>query len=152
VIASFTPIWAQPDPVMVDLTMPRIGTERAGRQYPIGSLLRGGAHVAFGSDWPCADPRPLVELPVAVTRQTPAREPAGGWIAEERITLDDALRAYTSGVAYQAFAEEERGTLAPGKAADLVWLDRDLRRLDPHAMSEASVRGTWLAGTRIFTA
>jgi predicted amidohydrolase YtcJ len=152
VIASFTPLWAQTDPVMIDLAMPRIGTERSARQYLIGSLLRGGAHVAFGSDWPCADPRPVVELPVAVTRQTPDREPADGWIAEERITIDDALRAYTAGVAYQAFADDERGTLTPGKAADLVWLDRDLRRLDPHEMDQTSVRGTWLAGTRIFTA
>jgi predicted amidohydrolase YtcJ len=59
---------------------------------------------------------------------------------------------YTSGVAYQAFAEIERGTLTPGKVADLVWLDRDLLRLeDPHQFRHASVRGTWLSGTRIFT-
>jgi predicted amidohydrolase YtcJ len=115
-------------------------------------LLRGGAHVSFGSDWPVSDHRPLAGLPVAVTRQTPGREPAGGWLAEERITIEDALRAYTAGVAYQAFAEDERGTLTPGKAADLVWLDRDLLGLDPHEVaSRSSVRGTWLAGTRIFT-
>jgi predicted amidohydrolase YtcJ len=151
VIANFQPLWAQTDPAMIELTLPRVGTERARRQYLIGSLLRGGAHVSFGSDWPVSDHRPLAGLPVAVTRQTPRREPEGGWLAEERITIEDALRAYTAGVAYQAFAEDERGTLTPGKAADLVWLDRDLLHLDPHEMSRASVRGTWLAGTRIFT-
>jgi predicted amidohydrolase YtcJ len=152
VIANLTPIWAQRDPVMVEQTLPRIGAERARQQYPLGSLLRSGARVSFGSDWPCGDPRPLVELPVAVTRQTPAREPAGGWLPEERVSLQDALCAYTAGVAYQAFAEHQRGTLTPGTSADLVWLDRDLFDLDPHEISQAAVRGTWLAGSRIFAA
>ncbi len=97
------------------------------------------------------DHRPLSGLPVAVTRENAEREPAGGWLPGERITLDAALSAYTAGVAYQAFAERERGVLAPGMAADLVWLDGDIRAMDPHDIARRSaVLGTWMAGTRTF--
>ncbi|MEV0972888.1 amidohydrolase [Microtetraspora glauca] len=150
VIANLQPLWARIDAAMTELTFPRIGAERARRQYLIGSLLRAGARVAFGSDWPVSDHRPLAGLPVAVTRENAEREPAGGWLPEERLTFDDALSAYTAGVAYQAFAEEDRGVLAPGKVADLVWLDADVRRMDPHDIAlRSAVRGTWMAGTRI---
>ncbi|MCW2881442.1 MAG: amidohydrolase [Sphaerisporangium sp.] len=151
VIANVQPLWARIDPAMTELTIPRIGGERAGRQYLVGSLLRAGAHVAFGSDWPVSDHRPLAGLPVAVTRENAEREPAGGWLPEERLTFDDALSAYTAGVAYQAFAERKRGSLIPGKAADLVWLDGDVRQLDPHDIAgRSAVLGTWMAGTRTF--
>ncbi|GAA3805055.1 amidohydrolase [Sphaerisporangium flaviroseum] len=151
VIANLQPLWARTDPAMTELTIPRIGAGRAARQYLIGSLLRAGAHVAFGSDWPVTDHRPLAGMPVAVTRENAEREPAGGWLPEERIDFDAALSAYTAGVAYQAFAERERGSLSPGKVADLVWLDRDVRQMDPHDIADRSaVRGTWLAGTRTF--
>jgi predicted amidohydrolase YtcJ len=151
VIANVQPLWARIDPAMTELTIPRIGGERAGRQYLVGSLVRAGAHVAFGSDWPVSDHRPLAGLPVAVTRENAEREPAGGWLPEERLTFDDALSAYTAGVAYQAFAERKRGSLIPGKAADLVWLDGDVRQLDPHDIAgRSAVLGTWMAGTRTF--
>jgi predicted amidohydrolase YtcJ len=150
VVANLQPLWARTDPPMTHLTFPRIGAERARRQYLIGSLLRSGAHVAFGSDWPVSDHRPLTGLPVAVTRETEEREPAGGWLPHERIDVDAALSAYTAGVAYQAFAERERGLLAPGKLADMVWLDVDIRLLDPHDIAPRSaVRGTWMAGAQI---
>ncbi|WP_283137603.1 amidohydrolase [Rhizohabitans arisaemae] len=153
VIANLQPLWARTDPAMVELTIPRLGPERARRQYPIGSLLRSGARVSFGSDWPVTDHRPLSGLPVAVTRENAERQPAGGWLPGERVTLEEALTAYTAGVAYQAFAERERGLLVPGMTADLAWLDRDLRRLDPHDIaSRTAVLGTWLAGERVFTA
>jgi hypothetical protein len=132
--------------------MPRIGTERSNRQYQIGSLLRAGAHVSFGSDWPCSDHRPLAGLPVAVTRQTTSQEPADGWISDERITFEDALRAYTSGVVYQAFAEVERGTLTSGKVADLVWSTATCSGWTTRTKSAMRpYGGTWLSGTRIFT-
>ncbi|WP_405150895.1 amidohydrolase [Sphaerisporangium sp. NBC_01403] len=151
VVANLQPLWARTDAAMTELTIPRIGPERAGRQYLIGSLLAAGVRVAFGSDWPVTDHRPLSGLPVAVTRENAEREPAGGWLPGERITLDAALSAYTAAVAYQAFAERERGVLAPGMAADLVWLDGDIRAMDPHDIARRSaVLGTWMAGTRTF--
>ncbi|GII94606.1 amidohydrolase [Sinosporangium siamense] len=152
VIANFQPLWAQTDPAMTKLTFPRLGVERSRRLYLIGSLLRSGARVSFGSDWPVSDHRPLTGLPVAVTRENAERRPAGGWLPDQRVTLGEALTAYTAGVAYQAFADDERGRLTPGAVADLVWLNADIRHLDPHDIaSGTTVRGTWLAAERVFT-
>jgi predicted amidohydrolase YtcJ len=77
VVANFEPLWAQLDPLMVDLTIPRLGPERAARQDPIGSLARSGARISFGSDWPVSSLNPMEGLAVAVTRQTPAGHPPG---------------------------------------------------------------------------
>lgn len=152
VVANFQPLWAQTDAAMELLTVPRLGAPRSAHQYPIGSLLRSGARIGFGSDWPVTDHRPLAGLAVAVTRQTPDRLPAAGWLPEERIDVDSALRAYTAGVAYQAYAERQRGLLAPGLTADLAWLARDPRRGDPHEIPRIAVLGTWLAGDATFRA
>ncbi|WP_189315354.1 amidohydrolase [Streptomyces brasiliensis] len=150
VIANIEPLWLQSDPVMTQLTVPRIGDTRARLQYPLGSLVGSGARVSFGSDWPVSDHRPLTGLPVAVTRQTSQREPHGGWLPEQRIDVETAMSCYTAGVAYQALADD-RGVLAPGRVADLVWLDRDLRSCDPHDIPDVAVLGTWLAGERTYT-
>ncbi|MDR6971934.1 amidohydrolase [Leifsonia shinshuensis] len=147
VIANFEPLWAQLDPMMLDLTLPRLGPERERLQYPIRTLLESGA-VSFGSDWPVssADWRPGVAT--AVTRQTDDRVPAAGWIPAERIPLTDALEAYSSGVAHQAFARTQRGELRPGSAPDLVWLDTDPRHVEPHDLRSVRVLGTWVDGVR----
>jgi predicted amidohydrolase YtcJ len=147
VIANFEPLWAQLDPMMVALTIPRLGPERERLQYPIRTLLESAA-VSFGSDWPVssADWRPGVAT--AVTRQTDDRVPAAGWIPAERIPLTDALEAYSSGVAHQAFARTARGELRPGSSPDLVWLDTDPRHVDPHDLRSVRVLGTWVAGVR----
>ncbi|MGH1550471.1 amidohydrolase [Leifsonia poae] len=147
VIANFEPLWAQLDPMMVDLTIPRLGAARERLQYPIRTLLESAA-ISFGSDWPVssADWRPGVAT--AVTRQTDAREPEAGWTPVERIPLTDALEAYSSGVAYQAFARTARGELRPGSSPDLVWLDTDPRHVDPHDLRSVRVLGTWVAGVR----
>ncbi|MGN7800477.1 amidohydrolase [Leifsonia sp. 22587] len=147
VVANFEPLWAQLDPMMLDLTLPRLGPERERLQYPIRTLLESGA-VSFGSDWPVssADWRPGVAT--AVTRQTDDRVPAAGWIPAERIPLTDALEAYSSGVAHQAFARTQRGELRPGSAPDLVWLDTDPRHVEPHDLRSVRVLGTWVDGVR----
>ncbi|MEU1302986.1 amidohydrolase [Streptomyces shenzhenensis] len=149
VIANIEPLWLQPDPAMTDLTVPRLGEARSRQQYPLGSLLGSGARVSFGSDWPVSDHRPLTGLPVSVTRQTPQRRPEGGWLPQERIDIETAMSCYTAGVAHQAMADD-RGVLAPGRVADLVWLDRDPRDRDPHDVPGTTVLGTWLAGRRIY--
>jgi predicted amidohydrolase YtcJ len=152
VIASFQPLWAQTDDVMRKLTMPRLGERRSAQQYPIASILRAGGSVAFGSDWPVSDHRPLAGLPVAVSRLTPDGDPAGGWLPGERVDTVTALTAYTAGVAYQAFAEQDRGRLTVGSQADLVWLDRDPRELDPAGIPAIGVLGTWLEGAATYRA
>jgi predicted amidohydrolase YtcJ len=148
VVANLEPLWAQLDPLQVDLTLPRLGHHRGMLQYPMASLLASGALLSFGSDWPVSSYRPLDGLAVAVTRQTKDGVPAGGWVPDERLPVPAALSAYTQGVAYQAFEETVWGTLSVGRRADLVWLAADPTSVEPLGWPDIAVRGTWLAGRR----
>ena len=149
VIANFEPLWAQHDDSMLELTFPRLGPERSALQYPIGTLLRSGAPVSFGSDWPVSSHRPLDGLATAVTRLNATGEPAGGWLPEERVPIAQAIRAYTAGTAYQAF-DDDAGTIAVGSRADLVVLDRDITAIAGEEIPDARVDQTWLAGELVF--
>ncbi|KUO09729.1 amidohydrolase [Streptomyces sp. DSM 15324] len=148
VVANLQPLWAQPDPLMTELTLPRIGPERGGRQYQVAALLASGARLSFGSDWPVTAHEPLRGIAVAVTRQTPEGVPEGGWLPEERIDVDTALAAYSAGCAHQAFEEKEWGALRPGMRADLVHLAADPAETAPGDLAHLPVLGTWLAGRR----
>lgn len=148
VIANLEPLWAQLDPLQVDLTLPRIGAERGARQYPMASLLATGAVLSMGSDWPVSSYRPLDGLAVAVTRQTREGEPAQGWLPHERLAPATALSAYTAGSAYQSFEEGQRGMLSIGARADLVWLAHDPLATPARDWPSITVRGTWLGGAR----
>lgn len=150
--ANFEPIWAQANAVMTDLTEPRLGEERSRWQYPFASLVRGGARVSFGSDWPVSSPVPLEGIAVALTRQTPDGDPPEGWLPHERLTLDEALTAYTAGTARQCRDEGRTGTIEVGRDADLALLDADLADLAtaaPRDLSQVRVVATWLAGRRV---
>ncbi|MPZ73750.1 MAG: amidohydrolase family protein, partial [Nitriliruptorales bacterium] len=149
VIANFEPLWAQRSPVMTELTEPRLGPERSRWQYPIGSLLRSGAPISFGSDWPVSSMVPMEGIEVAMTRQTPQAQPPAGWLPGERLTLDEAVAAYTRGTAYQAF-DDDAGSLAEGAKADLVLLRGDIAMMEPAALRGAEVVATWLEGVKVF--
>lgn len=149
VIANFEPLWAQHDDSMLDLTIPRLGPERSALQYPIGTLLRSGAPVSFGSDWPVSSHRPLDGLSTAVTRLNARGEPIGGWLPEERIPIAQAIGAYTAGTAHQAF-DDDAGHLAVGQRADVVVLDRDITAVAGEEIPDARVDQTWLAGELVF--
>jgi predicted amidohydrolase YtcJ len=146
VIPCMQPLWAQLDALMTLLTIPRLGQDRADKQYRMRSLDRSGAALAFGSDWPVSSGAPLDGIAVAVSRQTTEGEPAGGWTSEELLTVERALSAYTAGVAEQAFAEGLWGRLVPGASADLVWLDRDPRQTPALELPRIRIRGTYLRG------
>ncbi|WP_128378042.1 amidohydrolase [Streptomyces cavernae] len=148
VIANLQPLWAQCDPLMSELILPRIGPERGRRQYQIATLLTSGARVAFGSDWPVTAHEPLRGIATAVTRQTPEGTPEDGWLPEERIDTATALAAYSAGCAHQAFEEKEWGVLHPGMRADLVHLAADPVTTAPGDLAHLPVLGTWLAGRR----
>ena len=152
VIANFEPLWACLDPAQTELTLPRIGAARGDRQYPIASLLRSGAAISFGSDWPVSSQVPLEGIAVAVTRQTPDGQPPGGWLPSERLTVEQALLAYTAGVAHQAGEDGRWGVLRPGARADLVVLGADPRVAEPLDIAGIPVLGTWLAGRQVFSA
>lgn len=147
VIANFEPYWAQCDAAMKNLTIPHIGREREGWQYLIGSVLRSGATVSFGSDWPVTtkDWRPA--LSTAITRRSHLDSDADPWLPDERISAVSALAAYTSGIGRQALAND-RGSLTVGSVADAAWLSENPISIDPSRIPEIEIRGTWLAGHR----
>ncbi|HVE64675.1 MAG TPA: amidohydrolase, partial [Mycobacteriales bacterium] len=151
VIANFEPLWAQQDALMTDLTEPRLGDARSSRQYAIATMMRSGAPVSFGSDWPVSSPRPVEGLAVAVTRRTAEGLPTGGWLPAERITLAEATSAYTRGVAYQAYEESECGMMAVGQRADFCLLSADPRAVDPGDLADVSVLRTWSAGREVYS-
>ena len=152
VIPNMQPLWAQLDSLMTVLTIPRLGQERADRQYRIATLQRSGAALSFGSDWPVSSGAPLDGIAVAVSRRTADGEPEGGWTPQEILPVEQALSAYTAAVAAQAFAENRWGRMLPGAAADLVWLDRDPRRTAPLELPHVGVRATYLQGEPVYEA
>jgi predicted amidohydrolase YtcJ len=130
----------------------RIGPERIKTTYAFRSLLDTGAGLVFGSDWTVAPLDPLKGLEAALTRQTIDGRNPDGWVPEQRITLEEALRAYTVANAYAMHLDRVAGRLAPGLAADLVVLDRDLFAIAPTAIHEARVLLTVVAGRVVYRA
>lgn len=152
VIPNMQPLWAQLDALMTVLTIPRLGAERADRQYPINTLDTSGAPLSFGSDWPVSSGAPLDGIAVATSRRTADGTPEGGWTPHEVLPIERALSAYTLGVANQAFAEHVWGNLAPGTSADMVWLRHDPRATAPLDLPTAGVRATYLRGVPMYQA
>ncbi|HEX8293027.1 MAG TPA: amidohydrolase family protein, partial [Pyrinomonadaceae bacterium] len=128
----------------------RIGRERAKGTYAFRSLLDAGAVLAFGSDWSVAPLDPVMGIYAAATRRTLDGKNPGGWVPEQKITVEEAVRAYTFGSAYAEFAEGAKGTVTPGKLADLVILDRDIFRIDPAEIEKVKVRMTVVDGRVVF--
>ncbi|CAA9331844.1 MAG: Exoenzymes regulatory protein AepA in lipid-linked oligosaccharide synthesis cluster [uncultured Gemmatimonadetes bacterium] len=147
VIPSMQPYHAIDDGRWADRV---IGPERSRTTYAFRSLLDGGARLAFGSDWFVAPPTPLEGIYAAVTRRTLDDRNPGGWVPAQRITVEEALRAYTAGSAYAGFDERERGTLQPGRAADFTIIDRDLRRIAPETIRDARVLMTVVDGGAVY--
>ncbi len=150
VIPNMQPLWAQMDALMTVLTIPRLGVERADRQYQLQTLHRTGAALAFGSDWPVSSGAPLDGIAVAVSRRTAEGEPEGGWTPHEIVPIELALSSYTGAVAYQAFAEGKWGRITPGASADLLWLDRDPRSTPPLELPGVGIRATYLRGAQAY--
>ena len=126
----------------------RLDTLRLRGTYAFRSLLGSGAPLAFGSDWSVAPLSPVLGIYAAVTRRTLDSHNPGGWFPEEKLELEDVLRAYTAGVAYAGFMERKTGTLRPGMLADVVALDRDLFAIPAESLSTVRVRTT-IAGGRV---
>jgi predicted amidohydrolase YtcJ len=127
-----------------------IGPERSRMTYAFRSLLDAGAQLAFGSDWYVAPPTPLEGIYAAVTRRTIDDQNPGGWVPEQKITVEEALTAYTQSAAYAAFDEQQKGVIAPGMLADLVVIDRDLRSIPRQEIRDAKVVRTVVNGKTVY--
>ena len=147
VVASMQPYHAIDDGRWADKV---IGAERAKGTYAFRSLRDAGATLAFGSDWFVAPPTPLEGIYAAVTRRTLDDKNPGGWVPEQKVTVEDALRAYTYGSAYAGFDDAERGVLKPGALADFAMIDQDLTRIPPERVREARVVLTVVGGRLVF--
>ena len=128
----------------------RIGTERAKTTYAFRSLLDAGAVLAFGSDWWVAPMKPLLGIYAAATRRTLDGKHPDGWVPEQKISVREAVHAYTVGSAYASFEEQLKGSIEPGKLADLAVLSDDILTIDPKSIEHAKVEITFFDGKAIF--
>ena len=147
VIPSMQPYHAIDDGRWADRV---IGADRASRTYAFRSLLDAKASLAFGSDWFVAPPRPMEGIYAAVTRRTLDDRTPNGWVPAQKITVEDALRAYTSGSAFAAFDEANRGALSIGMLADFAMLERDITTIPPDQIRTVRVMRTVVGGRTVF--
>jgi predicted amidohydrolase YtcJ len=147
VIASVQPYHAIDDGQWAET---KIGPRRARTTYAFRSLLDGGAVLACGSDWTVAPLDPLQGIYAAATRATLDGRRPGGWVPEQRISVEEAVRGYTASGAFAEFAEGEKGTLEKGKLADIVVLDRDIFALPAERIPEAKVKLTIVGGRVVY--
>jgi predicted amidohydrolase YtcJ len=147
IIASMQPTHQTSDRQMAEK---RLGPNRLPGAYAWQSVLKSGARLAFGSDFPVESPNPFPGLAAAVSRQDMNGEPQGGWIPSERLTLAQALDAFTRGAAYAGFAEDRIGALEPGKWADFILVDRDYFTIASRDIWKTRVLQTWVGGKRVY--
>jgi predicted amidohydrolase YtcJ len=149
VIASVQPYQAIDDGRWAEA---RIGHDRASRTYAFRTFIDHGVRLAFGTDWPIAPLDPLLTLYAATTRATLDGKYSQGWFPEQKVSIQEALAAYTLGAAYAEFQEHEKGSIEPGKLADLVLLSQDVLTIAPAAIRDTHVLKTWLGGAAVYEA
>ena len=152
VSGNMQPLWAALEPQMVDLTLPFLGEPRSAWQYPFGGLLRSGASLGAGSDWPVSSPNPLWGIHVAVNRELPPQEADrqyDAFLPEQALDLASAVTAYTAGSAYINHCDDA-GVLAVGNVADLAVLDRDIFAAPSEEISLANVVATFVSGVQVY--
>jgi predicted amidohydrolase YtcJ len=126
----------------------RLGADRAKISYAWAQFLHGGVHLAFGTDYPVEPITPFRGIYAAVTREN--EEGTKIYYPEQKLTIDEAIAAYTSGSAYAEFAEKEKGTLEAGKLADFVVLDRDISKAAPADILKTKVVRTVVGGKTVY--
>ncbi|WP_210356828.1 amidohydrolase [Sphingomonas beigongshangi] len=147
IVASMQPVHETSDRLMAEA---RLGAQRLTGAYAWASMLKNGAHLAFGSDYPVERPDPWAGWAAAMTRQGPDGEPFGGWQPQEVVTREQAWWAYTGGAAYAGFAEKQFGSLEPGQKADFVIVDRDPLNASPTELRATKVLETWIGGQKVW--
>ena len=147
VIASVQPYHCIDDGVWAEK---RIGPERIKYTYPFKSFLDAGVKMCFGTDWYVAPLNPLLGIYAAVTRRTLDDKNPNGWIPEQKISVEDAIKCYTLNSAYASFEENIKGTIETGKLADLIILDEDILTIDPIKIKDVEVEMTIFDGQIIY--
>jgi len=147
VIASVQPFHCIDDGVWAEK---RIGPERIKYTYPFKSFLDAGANICFGTDWYVAPLNPMLGLYAAVTRRTLDEKNPNGWIPEQKISVEDAIRCYTINSAYASFEENIKGSIEVGKLADLVVLSENILEIDPVRIKDVEVEMTVFDGKIIY--
>lgn len=147
IIASMQPTHQTSDMLMAEK---RLGPARLKCSYAWQSMLKTGAKLAFGTDFPVESPNPFPGLSAAISREDINGQPPGGWYPAERVSLGEALHAYTRGAAYAGFAEDRLGSLDPGKWADFVIVDKDPTRVTAQALAQTKVLETWIGGKKVW--
>lgn len=153
VVANTQPLWARSEPSVTDVALPMMGEQRGRWMYAFRSLIDAGAPYTLSSDWGVSTLNPFPIMQTAVTRQ-PERKGREHpvFIPEERITIEQAVRGYTTYAAASAWRSEDTGTLGVGKYADLIVLDRDIFAVDPHEIAATQVQLTLLGGREVHRA
>ena len=152
-IASFQPAMIYPRDQwlgMEGLWEVRAGSVSLPRAFPVRSILEAGGAVAFGTDWPIVDLNPLIDIRNAVLRQSRDHQPEGGWVPEQKITVAQALHAYTLGAAFAGHRENDEGSLAAGKLADFIVLSDDPLRIEPDKIADIKVLKTIVGGKPVW--
>ena len=147
IIASMQPVHQTSDRTMAEA---RLGTARLAGAYAWASMLKNGAHLAFGSDVPVESANPFPGLAAAITREDATGQPFGGWQPQERITREAALAAFSTGAAYAGQAEDRIGRLAPGLRADFILVDTDPLMATPAELRATRVLETYIDGQRVY--
>ena len=147
-IASMQPTHQTSDWRMAEA---RMGVERLQGSYAWRSMLDNHVPLAFGSDFPVESPNPFPGLAAAISREDAEGQPPGGWLPAQRLTLNEAFAAFTSGAAFAGFAEDRLGTLEVGHMADFIFVDRDIfAGADARAIRDTQVMETYLGGQKVW--
>jgi predicted amidohydrolase YtcJ len=150
VIASFQPLHANPDEDTLGPWLTNAGHQREPRAWAWQSIAKSGGRLAFGSDWPVVTLNPWAGVQTAVTRQTREGKPAGGWVPEQRVSVAQAVEAYTLGAAFSGHREQYEGTIETGKLADLIVVSQDIFRVAPHSIGATEVLITIVGGKIVY--
>jgi len=152
VIASMQPLHSYPDADTLDVWARNAGPDRASRAWAWKSISKDGGRLAFGSDWPVVTLNPWEGMQTAVTRQTTDGKPEGGFVPEQRLTVEETVRGYTLGAAYAGRREKTEGSIEGGKLADIIIVSQNIFEIDPHRLAETKVLTTMVGGRVVYQA
>jgi len=152
VVASMQPLHSYPDADTLDVWARNIGPDRASRAWVWKSIAQAGGEYAFGSDWPVVTLNPWQGIQTAVTRQTSDSQPKDAFVPSQRLSVPQAVQAYTLGAAFAGHREKMEGSIEKGKWADVIIIDRNIFEIDPHTIDKTKVVLTIVGGKIVYEA